>query len=187
MNPSRLFSVIRSSYCRLVMLSALIGLSACGADVINIKESAETKVDGASIFERFVGDMGFGDFINMDLSQNSELKNQGISKDQIDSVKLSDFTLTITAPESGQDFSFLESLIFSVEAADLPRAKVAEGGPFADGATSVTLNVQDLELAPYVSAAKMDITSEVTGRRPNNTTTIRADLGFRVNVSVLGF
>ena len=160
--------------------------SACGADVITIEQSSTSQIEAGSIFENFIGDMGFGDFLNMDLSQSDELKNQGVSKDQIDSVKLTNFVLIITAPDSDQDFSFLDSLTFNVEAPNVARKKLAQGGPFADGTRKVTLNVENLELAPYVSAEKMDIISAVSGHRPRHDTTIRADLTFRVDVRVFG-
>lgn len=165
----------------------LAELSACGTDVIDVQQSATSQVEAGSIIENFIGDMGFGDFLNMDLSQSSELKNQGISKDQIDSVHLTEFKLKITDPASGQDFTFLDKLSFAVEAPDVARKNVAQAGPFADGAREVTMTLENLDLAPYATAEKMNILSNVTGHRPQHDTTIRADLTFRVDVNVLGY
>jgi len=165
----------------------LVSLATCGKiDRFKITESSTTSVQGASILENFVGDIGFGGFLNMDISQNAELKNQGVKKSQIDSVFLSSLTLTITDPPQGQDFGFIDSLKFFVESEGLDRKLIASGGPFDAGLTTIGLNVENVDLADYAAAPAMKITTEVNGRRPAKTTSIKGDIVLDVDVNVSG-
>ena len=169
------------------ILVVLAALGACGGlDTFDIAESSAATIQGASILEQIVGDVGFGGFLNMDISQSEEFKNQGVEKNQIDSVRLKTLTLTITNPPSGQDFTFLESLKFYAEAEGLARTLIATGGPFAAGSSSVGLDVEDVELAPYASAPSMNVTTEATGRRPGQDTTVDAAIVLTVDANVSG-
>src|SRR5687767_12227375 len=113
---------------------ALLSLTFCsGVDNFQIDEKSTAVIPGATVVETLV-DIPFAGFGDIDLTQNETLKNRGATKDQIDSVKVTRLTLTVTAPESGQDFRFLQSLKFFVESPGVPRALIASGGPFPEGA-----------------------------------------------------
>jgi hypothetical protein len=172
---------------RTCAMGALLALLCCGGmDTFDVAEEASATIEGASLFEQLAGDMGFGSFLNMDISQSQELKNQGVEKNQIDSVKLTTLTLTIADPPSGQDFSFLQELSFFVEAEGLPRKLIASRTSFPSGETSVAMTIEDVELAPYATAPSMNISAEVNGRRPSHQTTIKADMSLKVDVNVSG-
>lgn len=179
--------VVRRMVATYLPCAFLIGLITCDSvDNFTITESSTTTIEGATLLEQLVGDLGFGGFLNMDVSQNEELKNQGVERNQIDSVFVQSLTLTITDPPDGQDFTFIESLAFYVEAPGLDRKLIASGGPFEAGLKTVGMNVENVDLADYAAAESMDITTEVDGRRPDNTTTIRADIVLDVDVNVGG-
>jgi hypothetical protein len=168
-------------------LGALLALLCCGGlDTFVVTEKASAVIPGASLFEQLAGDFGFGDFLDMDLSQNQELKNQGVEKGQLDSVRLISLALTVVEPASGQDFGFLEELRFYVETEGLPRLLIASGGPFPAGASRVELNLADVDMEPYATAPAMKVTTEATGRRPRQQTTIEAELQLEVDVDVSG-
>lgn len=167
--------------------AALFALLNCGGlDTFELREESSARIDGGTLLEQFVGDLGFGSLLNLDVTESEELKNQGVERHQIDSVRLTSLALTITDPPSGQDFTFLESLEFYVEAPGLPRQRIARGGPFPAGATRVELAADDLELAPYAAAESMRVTTAVTGRRPRQDTTVLAELALTVDVDVSG-
>ena len=171
---------------------SLLTLITCGDQIDNftITEEASTTVSRASVLESLaevlLGDLGFGNFLNIDLVQNETLANQGVERHQIDSVKIDSLILEITEPASGQDFEFLEEIEFFVQADGLESRRIASGGPFASGLERVGLNVDDVELAPYVTADSMDITTRVTGRRPQRETTIKGTMELGVDVSLTG-
>ena len=53
----------------------------CGPlDVISVEETSMTTVEKASFLEQVIGDIGFGAFLNIDLVDNTELRNQGIER-----------------------------------------------------------------------------------------------------------
>jgi hypothetical protein len=172
---------------RLLATGAVLTLLCCGGiDNFDVTEESTTTIPGASLFEQLAGDMGFGSFMTMDLSQSEELKNQGVEKSQIDSARLTALTLTVTEPADGQDLTFMESLKFFVEAQGLERRLIASGGPFPAGENQVELALEDVDLAPYAVAPTMKVTAEVSGRRPKQQTSILARMTLNVDVNVSG-
>ncbi|OGQ90355.1 MAG: hypothetical protein A2289_26415 [Deltaproteobacteria bacterium RIFOXYA12_FULL_58_15] len=169
-------------------IALILAAITCGdIDKFTIEESSSTTIQGASLLEQLAGDLGFGGFLNMDISQNQELQNQGVEREQIDSVHIQSLTLTITdTPPEGRDFTFIDNLEFFVESQGLERKLIASGGPFAAGLTTVGLEVENVDLAPYAAAESMNITSEVTGRRPSKETTIDGKIVLEVDVNVSG-
>jgi hypothetical protein len=164
----------------------LIAVSCRSLDVFDVHESSAAVVPGGSALELLAGDAGFGSLVGFDISQNETIKNKGVDRHEIDSVRLETLRLTVTDPPSGQDLSFLDQVQFYVSAEGLERKLIADGGPFPDGATTVLLNIKAVELAPYVAAPQMDITADVNGHRPPQDTTVQADVGMMVNVNLDG-
>jgi len=59
----------------------LIPLATCsGLDNFQITETSESTLSGATIFEQLIGDLGFGEWLNLDLTQNEKLANQGVGR-----------------------------------------------------------------------------------------------------------
>lgn len=172
---------------RVGVLGLTILLSTCsGIDNFDIEESSTSTIPAGSPLEQVLGNLGFGNFLNLDITQNQTLQNQGVTKDQIDSVHITKLTLRITSPASGQDFTFISSLKFYVGSEGLERALIASGGPFPSGASTIDLTVENVDLAPYVAAPSLDITTEANGRRPNQETTVEATIDLDVDVNVGG-
>lgn len=171
---------------RLAFAAVAVSLATCdGLDTFHVGEVSQSTIPKGSVLEQFVGDLGFGGFLSMDLSQNQELKNQGVKKNQIDSVYLTEIEMTITTP-ADSDFTFIDTLEFYVESDGLPRQRIAYGGPFAAGVATVSLELDAVDLAAYVAAPTMQITTEAEGRRPSQDTTVSAALEFAVDVNVGG-
>ncbi|HCF60543.1 MAG TPA: hypothetical protein DFS52_21415 [Myxococcales bacterium] len=176
-----------SSKRLLAILSPLLLLS-CGVDTFETTVQGSTKVDGApGLLKLLPAFAPFEGLTNLDFSSNQEFENQGVDKSDVDSVKVTRLTLKIASP-SDQDFSFLESLRFYA-AADGKRALVAK----KDGIDKLDLrapnpvlvfDLEDVELAPFVSAPSMSIEVEGTGRQPESDTTLEAEVTLRVDVNV---
>ena len=170
-----------------IALASIFTLLSCaGLDNIPITESSDTQIEGATIFEAFAQDLGFGDFMNIRLIENDELENQGVSKNQIDQVFITKLTLEILSPRDGDDFTFLESLTFRVSGRDLPTLDIARGENFEPGLTKIGLDIVGVDLAPYVVLDSMDITTDVNGKRPSRYLTIRATIDLDVDINVEG-
>lgn len=169
----------------LFMALAVGMLAGCGGiDNIDVPVDAEATIPAASILDQLLDPFNFAGFDNIDFSQ--ELKNQGVTKSDVDSVHLQTFTLAVKAP-AGQNFDFMDSISFSVETQGQPKAVVAKLDSVPKGATTLDLTVEkSLELAPYVVAPSMRMTTSVVGKRPMQETKISAHLLFDLDVNVTG-
>jgi hypothetical protein len=169
----------------LLILAALPVLATCDSvDNITVKAEGRAVIPQRSIVDELLGQLAFTGFGSFDIEQAQEFRNQGYTKDQVDSVRMQSFTLTIADP-TGADFDFLTSIRFYAEAADLPRVLIAEIDPVPVGQAQLTLEIlSDVELQPYVVAPSMTITTQATGTRPPAQTTVDASASFDVDVAV---
>jgi hypothetical protein len=153
-------------------------------DNFDVPVDAEATIPAATIIDQLLDPLSFGALESIDFTQ--ELKNQGVTKSDVDSVHLESFSLTIKAP-SGQTFDFMDSISFSVETEGQPKALVAKLDSVPKGATNIDLTVEkSLELAPYVVAPSMRMTTSVQGKRPMQETRVGAHLVFDLDVNVTG-
>ena len=174
-------------FLRLLIGLPLLLLATCSnLDNLEVVESSEATLSGASIFERLIGDLGFGDWLNLDLTQNETLANQGVERHQLDTVYLQSLTLAIIDGRDEQDFSFIESIQFYVSSDTLDRKLIAQGSDFEPGLKIVGLDVEPLNLAAYASEESMTITTDVEGHRPDYQTRIKADITLNIDVNVAG-
>jgi len=183
---SRTDSFMLSRRAALGLLAGAL-LFACDGTLISIDVSgeAETVVGEGTILEELVGAMGFGDFVSMDITSASELENQGVEPGDIQDVALTVFSLEVVDPAGG-DLAFLESVELYVEGPDLPRQLVASADEFPEGQTRVDFAVEDVDLTDYVVSQSLTLETNVTGRRPEEDTTVKASYTLSVGVTSQG-
>ena len=125
-------------------------------------------------------------FNNFDFSQSQDFKNQNAQKSHVSSAKLKSFTLKISSPND-EGFGFLDSIAFFAEA-NGQKVRVAHKenigslGLNAPNPT-LTLDLDNQELAAFVKADSMSLSTEANGRQPTEDTTIVATAVFHVSVS----
>jgi len=159
--------------------------AACNAlSTIHLHEEASTTIERGTIVEELVGEVGFGDFLDMDLMQSTELRNQGVEPGDVREVFVTGLALEVTSPDGG-DLSFIESLAFYVEA-DGMRERIAFQDDFPVGQAVVELTVDDVDIADFVVAESMDIVTEVTAHRPSADTEVLAKIDLAVGVTAQG-
>lgn len=169
----------------------LLFAAGCGANVFPVEVKGETTIPGdpsplPGLLNAFPN---IGSFSNIDFNQSQEFQNQGVTKDQVDSVKMDQVELRIVSPET-QDFSFLENLQFYARAAD-QEVLVAEKFGIdkldlkAPNPVLVLDVKKDVELAPYITAEKTSIIVRGKGKQPPQETRLEATV--RVNVAVKVF
>lgn len=165
----------------------VVCLSGCGAKIaaIEVEESAQTVVEAGTILEDLLGDLGFSDFLNMDITAAEELANQGVEPGDIQEVRLTSFALEALDP-NGADLSFLEEMTVSVSAPDEAEALVASADAFPEGQAAVDFALADLDLAPYVVSQSMSVSTDITGHRPDADTTVEARFTLDVEVTLRG-
>lgn len=152
---------------------------------ITINETSEVVVERGTPLEQFLSDFGFDEFTDLDISSSSELANQGVEPGDISSVYFDSLVLTATDP-SGADLAFIDSLEFFVSADGLPTILVASQDDFPSGESTVEMDLEDVDLTEYVVAPSMNITTDVTGGRPNADTTILAEFALKVGATKQG-
>ena len=127
-------------------------------------------------------------FDNFDLSQTQDFQNQGVTKNDVSSVKIKEFNLQITNPNN-EDFSWLNSISFTVSANGQSAAVASKNNVNQLGLTAPNpqfdLDVPDVELQPYVTAASMSITGNANGTSPPQDTTVQAVVRFGVSAYVV--
>jgi hypothetical protein len=171
---------------RAVIAAALVTALACdNLDNIDVDAGGKVEVPAATLVDTLLSPaLSFAGFDSIDFSQ--DFANQGVTKDQIDSVKLKSFTLTVDAPSNG-NFDFIDSLSFTASASGQPSIEIARLDVVPKGARTLTLSVsEDVELSPYVVAPSMRISGTVKGKRPDVATTVSAAVVLDVDIHVPG-
>jgi hypothetical protein len=163
----------------------ILTLLACGLTTISIDESAQTEVPKATIAELILGDMGFGDFVSMDLTESSELANQGVEPGDVEDVRLTYMELEAMTPE-GSDLSFFNEMRIFVEAPELDRQELAWSEDFPEGESTVVFTLEEVDLTPYAVSQSMTFDIEVDAARPEDDTVVEARFGVDVRVTGQG-
>jgi len=166
------------------LLAVVVLCAACdGVDNIDVPVGARARIPARTLIDDVVGLVPFDGFGSIDFEQ--ELRNQGVQEEDVDSVRVKTFTITIESPES-QTFEFLDSIAFFVSAEGLAEARIASAAAIDPSVRTLELALDDVELEPYATAPRMTIRAEVEGERPEAETMIEAALTFDVDITVPG-
>ncbi len=172
---------------RLLGIALLLSVLTCdtGLDTFEVQEEAQADIPGNPLGGVIDAVIPFGSFSEMNLSESQELKNQGVEPSDIDSVRITSLTLTLTEPPGG-DFTFLDSLEFFVEAEGEPRRRIADANSFVAGDNTLSMHIEDVDLKPYAVKDSMSITTAASGSSPTEDTHIEAIIELEVDVDVSG-
>jgi hypothetical protein len=118
----------------------------------------------------------------VDTSKLQGFPSSQTAKDHIQSARAKKITLTATLPQ-GQTLSFLTNVELSISASGQQAKRFAHLSPFP-AASSADLQLDDVELAPYLKADSFSIATAVTGTPQQHPVTIRADLDLGVEASL---
>lgn len=165
----------------------LMGGLACQGKLvtISVEKQSTTTVEGGSILENLLGDLGFDSFVSMDLTQSEELQNQGVEPGDIVDVRLVYLELEALSPP-GADLSFIDSMDVYVSAPGLDEVRVASADDFPEGQAVVSFDIADVDLTDYVVSESMTLRTDVTGHRPDEDTEVEARFAVDVGVTVKG-
>jgi hypothetical protein len=167
----------------LLLATTVLGIGCNPTIDFDVPIESTTTIAGGGLLPDLLGAFGLGDLASLDLEASREFENNDVRKEQVVGARLTLLRLTLV---SGDDsFDFLDSLAFSVAAPDLPKERVASK-TIGDGVTTFECDLDDLELAPYVRAPSLELSSAVEGRQPADDTTIQIELNFAVKAEVIG-
>lgn len=175
-----------------VVLVALCGTVAAGctsATSFIVTLTGQTTVEGnpalmGTALTRFPA---IGSFSNIDLEEHSVLKQQGVTRAGVQSLKLEHLELKILSP-ADQGFDFLDDLQFFVSAGG-QEALVAEKKGIAQLSLPppnpvLEFDVFPVELRPYLSAPTLEIVGRGGGRVPAQTIGLGARVQLRVEPKI---
>lgn len=165
-----------------------LSLVACTAPSFTTEVKGETTVTGSTspggVLNAFPA---VSSFANLDFDQNQDFKNQGVTKDDVESVKLKSLSVRVLGPDD-VDLGFLDSLEFFARAGDqevriarkddIPRLGLRPPNPV------LVLDVENVDLQPYVTAPSMSIIVRGKGRVPAQDVRLQASVVLEVG---LGF
>lgn len=124
-----------------------------------------------------------------DMQTNSEasFSENNTRKDLIESVKLTECTLSILSP-SGQNFDFIKTIKIYISADGLNEVLVASKVNMANGqGNSITLDLEDQDLQAYIKKDSFKVKSEVvTDEVVSNDITVDIYTRFFVDAKILG-
>jgi len=120
---------------------------------------------------------------NIDFNNQQDFQNNQVTRDHVESAKLTSLRLQVLSP-SGQDFSFLDSLTFTAKAGT-QSAVVAEKTGIAQSPgtppnATLTFEVKDVELAPFLKEPAFTLELSGNGRQPPQDTQIEATAVLKV-------
>ncbi len=163
----------------LVLLGGL-ALAGCAPAVeLDVEVEGEAVVQGGGLVEQLLDAFpAFEGFTSFDIESSSELENNQTTKDHIREARLTLIRLSILGPE-GATFDFLNEINFFVESPKHPKVQVATKS-LPNGATTVDLELADVELGPYVRDDTLSVTTTANGRRPSEDVTVRAEMTLHV-------
>lgn len=151
----------------------------------DVVKTAQTTVPGSDL----LGDLltvSFPEFATFDVTSTDEFQNQGITAEDIDSVKIDSIILRVVSPDE-QDLDFFDAITFYVEAEGLERTRLATHTTFEAGVREVTIVPDDVELRDYVVSETMAITTDVSARQPPEDTVLEAKISMTLVASRQGF
>jgi hypothetical protein len=119
---------------------------------------------------------------NVNTSNLQGFPSSRTAQDHIQSARAKKITLTATSPQ-GQTLAFLSSVALSISAPGQQTKQFAHLSPFPS-APGADLQLDDVELAPYLKADSFSITSALAGTAQPHDVSIRADLDLGVEATL---
>lgn len=160
-------------------------LTGCGNLNVTFDVTADgkTTIQKGTLLEQLTSSFGFDGFSSFDVSQSSEFENNNTEKSRVKSSKAKSITMNIVGPDT-QNFDFLEEISFYIEAPGQTKQRIGTKA-VPKGAKSFTLDLDGVELAPFIKADSIKITTDAKGKKPENDTTIEAVIVLTITATVL--
>lgn len=172
-----------------LLTAASLGLAACAPSSFTTEVRGETTVPAGSPPGSSLNAFpAISSFAGLDFNENQDFRNQGLGKDEVTSAKVQTLTLEVLSPNS-QDFAFLEDLEFFARAGDreerigskkgIPKLNLRPPNPL------LRLDLDEVELQPFISAPTMSIIVRGRGETPGQDVRLRAVVTLEVEAGLL--
>jgi len=129
-----------------------------------------------------------GSFAGLNFNENLDFKNQGVLKDEVSSVSASSVELRLVAPDDA-DFGFLDTVEFFAKAGDQEKRFASRKDISRLGLRPpnpmLKVDVEDVELQPFIAAPSMSIIVRGKGRMPEREVRLQAIVVLKVEEDLL--
>ena len=160
-----------------------LGLLACSELLtVDVEDRASTVVEGVGALGGVLGVLQLAGWDGLSVTVADELANQGVEKGDLVSAELT--ALVLSSPDGELDF--LTRIDVYVESPGVEKVRLAYADEVPDGATTLDLTLEEVDLAPYIEAESLAITTSVEGVAPVEDTTVDADLALTVTATPRG-
>ncbi len=168
---------------------ACLSLAACSPVSFDTELQGETTVStGSPAGSPLNAFPAIGSFAGLNFNENQDFKNQGTTKDDVSSVSARSVELRLVAPDNA-DFGFLDTVEFFAQAGDQEKrfASRRDISRLALRAPNPVLkvDVEDVELQPFVAAPTMSIIVRGKGRVPDQEMRLQAVVVLEVEEDLL--
>lgn len=173
-----------------LVAAAGLGLAACAPSSFTTELKGESTVPAGppGVTTDLNAFPSISSFAGLDFDQNQDFKNQGVKKSDVTSAKVKSLTLRVLSPND-QDFTFLDSVEFFAKAGDR-EARIARRQDISRLSLRppnpvLSLDVDGVELQPFVSAPTMSIIVRGRGRMPEREVRLQAVVALEVEDGLL--
>jgi hypothetical protein len=146
---------------RLPCLVLTLFASCSPAVTFDVTQTGEALAARGTFLQCKLAALDIGQFSDIQFDDTQEFENQGVEREDVESVHLTDLKMRVKSPE-GKDMSYLSRVTFFAEADGVERVQVGDQTSFPAGAGTVSFTLSGAELKPYVVAPSMRITTEVS-------------------------
>lgn len=129
-------------------------------------------------------------FLSSNIPTNSENTFSGnkTGKEYVESITLSDMTLTVENASTGGNFDFIKEIRVSITATGLPEKEIATKLNLADGLTTIDMDETGENLKEYLSADKFSLKTNTvfkTSAIANVETKVKISTKYTVQANIL--
>lgn len=160
--------------------AALIG---CGVEVFTftLSDTFDTVLPGVAAAED-EGVLSLDELVDLDGFGSDALAEAGVGPGDLSHMKIIGLTFSPVAPADA-DLDFLEAAEVWLSADGLDDVQIASAEASAEGATEIPVALVDVDLAPYVLADGLQVSTFGTGRPPVADTVVRTAITVEVGVT----
>lgn len=167
-------------------LASAFAFAACAPLTFSTEVKGEAVVLGNAMPVALNVFPSLGGMSDLDFNANREFLNAAVTRDNVSAVVVESVNVKILSP-SDQDFTFLDTLQLVARASDkevlfAEKLNVKDVDLKAPNPT-LALDIQLVDLAPYVSAPIMSIVMRGKGRQPLNDTRLEVKVKLRVSAA----